>query len=335
MINTTEQIETQENKVEKTIVIPKREENSLLDFHLKTPEEIVELFSRLPNAKIVGNPKQEESFLYIPGTRDDKVLLVAHFDTVWSNKNAPCNIAYCVEDDLYFSQTKGVGIGADDRAGIAILWELKELGHSLLLPNAEELGCRGSRFLMKDEKWREIIRSHNFAIEMDRRGKDDLVFYNVAAKGFKDWCKKEFIGYTEAQGSWTDICVLCDEDIHKENCPDGLNISVGYYNQHSDSEHLILKEWTNTLDILKKVLGQKDIPRFHHKYQEKKYSTHNYTEYTTHYPTNNNYTPKRNVFNSDLSEFILCCINKDCNGVMDKTEYKQNGKKCIYCQMAF
>ena len=42
---------------------------------------------------------------------------------------------------FYRSGVYDEGIGADDRAGCAILWLLKDSGHSLLVTNGEEIGC--------------------------------------------------------------------------------------------------------------------------------------------------------------------------------------------------
>lgn len=69
----------------------------------------------------------EDSFVYVPGKREDRVVLIAHADTVY---NSGQEIIF--EEGIYRSGTPYCGIGADDRAGCAILYLLKDFGHSLL-----------------------------------------------------------------------------------------------------------------------------------------------------------------------------------------------------------
>src|SRR5436309_8786954 len=105
--------------------------------------DVQEVFTRfMPLARGGGMARGEGDtrFLYIPGTRPDRVLLLAHADTVWDAKPGyPAPVQYA--DGVYSSQNPDLGIGGDDRAGCAILWELRALGHSLLLTSGEEKGC--------------------------------------------------------------------------------------------------------------------------------------------------------------------------------------------------
>ncbi len=101
--------------------------------------------------------------VYVPGWRDDRALLVAHTDTVFSK---PIKVQWSAH--VAHSKRKSVGIGADDRAGCAALWLLRQSGHSLLLCPSEESGCLGSSYIAKhyDEK----LSGHTHALQFDRRG---------------------------------------------------------------------------------------------------------------------------------------------------------------------
>lgn len=330
-----------EEKVEQKhpIIIPKRRNGSLMDFFMMKTNEVMGKFMSLPGAEKVG--KGDRSFVYVPATREKSVLLVAHCDTVWKDKEV--KVGYC--NGIYGSTEEGVGIGADDRAGITMLWKLRKLGHALLIPNAEENGCIGSRFLMEHPEWRKKLNQHLFAIEMDRMNDSDLAFYNVATSSFKDWCEKQFPGYKRVHGSYTDICVLCDEDKHKEDCLDGVNISIGYYDQHRQNERLVMSEWQKTLSLLHKVLSQKDLPSFRHKYIE--YTRH--TQYNNEYNNNrriptttNSYDVKKySGYNSNIAskndvevlDSLLVCPS--CRAMFDESEYKIHGNKCFYCGEGF
>lgn len=211
-------------------------------------QEVLARFEGLAGAIVTG--KGLERSVYIPGKREDRVLLVAHSDTVFDNRD---NIKVVVDGERLVSAKKNIGIGADDRAGCAILWYLKDSGHSLFIPNGEESGCIGSRHAMKHIA--DELQNHQFAIEFDRRGDKDLVFYNVGTNKFAKYLETELKDYKFSIGAWTDICVIC-----RDIC--GVNISVGYYGQHSSGEYLITNEWINTARIVKQFLEQEGIPKF-------------------------------------------------------------------------
>ena len=121
-----------------------QDEISVLEHFLKMPlnnaESVLDEFRKLDGAKYYpsSSPIDKDSFVYVPGTRKDRVLLVAHADTFFDYPEALGSIV--IEEGTYFSGSKGLGIGADDRAGCAILWLLRDMGHSLLVTNSEEYG---------------------------------------------------------------------------------------------------------------------------------------------------------------------------------------------------
>jgi len=207
-----------------------------------------------------------ERFVWIEGWRDDRVILIAHADTVWPN----CNIDVDYHNGILFSKLRtksveikskhctytkfGIGIGADDRAGCNILWELRELGHSLLITGGEECGCIASNRIAVSDWWRKKIAEHQFAVQFDRRGCNDIVFYNVGTNSFVNYVQKS-TGFIPQAGTNTDIRVLC-----KDIC--GVNMSVGYYNEHMPDERLDVGQWMNTLQTAKTWLSQPKLPKF-------------------------------------------------------------------------
>lgn len=209
--------------------------------------------------------------LYIEGSRKNKVLLVAHLDTVWDYGNPEdLEIQITRHKDLLFSKTifgaiitdedgeeesiEGIGIGADDRAGVAALYELSDLGHSILLTDLEEIGCLGSCALMADPEISERLNDHQFMIQLDRKGKNDAVYYNVGTHEFKKFVN-ETIGYKEQAGSSSDISVLCEKIC-------GVNLSIGYKNEHTPREILNLRHWSNTVESVRKLLTLENLPKF-------------------------------------------------------------------------
>lgn len=227
-------------------------------------EEIIKRFYSLPGSFCTGTNSRQ--FVFVKGTRPDKALLVAHADSVWGS----LNIGIDFKDGVFHSSKKevevtwqskttkyvkkGIGTNADDHAGCLAVWSLRDLGHSMLITSGEEIGCVASRSLMENKAWRECIADHQFAIEFDRSGNNDIVFYDVGTNDFVKYMEKE-TGYKTQEGSSTDIRFLC-----KDIC--GVNISMGYYDEHTKDERLVLSELMRTVETARKLLSQKDLPKF-------------------------------------------------------------------------
>lgn len=227
---------------------------TLLSF-LRTPldcgDAIFARFSALPGAIIGEGDAPLQRFVYIPGTRTDRVVLVAHTDTVWDrsyNRVFSGDRDVIFADGVFSSANPDCGIGADDRAGCAMLWELRDCGHSLLIVDGEEHGMFGARYLKSayPALFREL-NAHRFMIEIDCRGGEHCLYTGVdCTKKFKEYIK-DTIGFTEGKGGGTDLRVLC-----RRIC--GVNLPVGYVDFHKNSERLILTDWENTLTKVRAFL---------------------------------------------------------------------------------
>ena len=211
-----------------------------LSMSVTTGEGVLAEFAKLKNAIRLGSGLSQ--FVYVPGTRDDRVVLVAHADTVW--------------DSYMHYRDHETGMGADDRAGCAIVWLLKDTGHSLLILNGEESGMRGAKYLKNEhEHLFDKINRHRFMIEYDRRGSRDFKCYGVGTDEFRKYVAENMPGYTEPDRySATDICELCERIC-------GVNLSVGYTNEHTCNEELDIEDWANTLNMTRVWLKNK-MPEF-------------------------------------------------------------------------
>lgn len=172
-------------------------------------------------------------------------MLIAHADTVY---NSSQEIIF--EDGIYRSGTPYCGIGADDRAGCAILYLMKDFGHSLLILDGEEHGSRGAEAIKNRHKdLYDELNEHQYMIEFDRCNARDYKVYNLpVSQEFKNFIEEK-TGYREPnKSSSTDIVHLCSKIC-------GVNLSVGYYNEHCyDDEYLVLEEWQHTLNIARNML---------------------------------------------------------------------------------
>ncbi len=160
-----------------------------LSLPLENSSSVLEKFATLPNA-IYHNDGGKLSFVYVPGKRDDRVVLAAHADTVWDKYY---NVYPYAEQKLQnkngiYSGTNDIcGIGADDRAGCAILWLLKDTSHSLLILDGEENGQIGAKHLRDTyPKFFDEINEHSYIIQFDRRNANDYHsrWYEVPCKSY-------------------------------------------------------------------------------------------------------------------------------------------------------
>ena len=212
---------------------------------------VLEKFAALPGA-VVRSDRPRKGFVYVPGTRKNAVLLVAHADTV-----ADDSAEVVLEEKEGVIRNKCGILGADDRAGCAMLWLLRSTGHGLLVTDGEEYGGVGADFLCTafPDIHDEINRRYRFMIEIDRRGADDFKCYDVGTEAFRAYVAEK-TGFAEPdRRSFTDIVTLC-----RDIC--GVNLSCGYHDPHQASEHLVTMEWHHTLKLLRKWLAEEEIPRF-------------------------------------------------------------------------
>jgi hypothetical protein len=202
------------------------------------------------------------------------VMLVAHLDTV--HKTQPVDIFYDSQRKVAWSPE---GIGGDDRAGVysilRIIETMKICGkqpHILFLED-EEIGGVGARVAAEVLDFPNI----NFMIQLDRRGSTDAVFYDCGNRDFVDYILP--FGFTEEIGSFSDISVLCPEwDVA------GVNLSIGYYNEHTTKEFINLEQMNATIDKVIQILMQDnntyyDFQEVYHNYNFwKTYNNYNYLD---------------------------------------------------------
>ena len=229
---------------------------TMLSMPINTSLPVLEKFAALPraSARLEGD---KYDFVYIHGTRDDSVLLIAHADTVW---DSPYDVKKRVikrerrpkigcENGVYFSEDPSCGIGADDRAGCAILWLLRESGHSLLITDGEERGELACKYMkVKYPDTFDLVNSNAYMIQADRKNASDYKCYDIPVTDeFRSFVEKN-TGFTDAgRSAATDIVVLCDKIC-------GVNLSVGYHDEHTPNETLVFNEWYNSLCVIENLI---------------------------------------------------------------------------------
>jgi hypothetical protein len=309
-----------------------------------TTKEVFQVFGELPNAQIF------KDFIWIPGTKDPRLLLVGHADTVFTSSprgiewlgnlakagstytlvpgpaippKTPDPIVEATKETKKKKQKKTVplkdlikdfgldtagnprikvgdewltpdeyrelwaaernevlvekeentrgsyrhgnnyghhqgnynqGMGADDRVGIAMLWLLRNSGHSILITDGEEKGCVGARAAANTIP--EELAKHQFAVEIDRQHDSEMVFYDVSTKEFEAYMKK-VSGFRIDFGSSTDIIPVCNA---AGIC--GVNLAAGYWGQHTSSEMFCYDAWLRTYKVVRKLCYEMTPERF-------------------------------------------------------------------------
>lgn len=188
---------------------------------------------------------------YVMALGSIPVVLVAHLDTVCYS---PKKIYYDKEENVIFS---GCGLGADDRAGVWIIFQLLNAGFrpSVLFTLGEEDGCIGAMEFANAFSGLPSIAT-SFGIEFDRQGKDDCVFYDCDNPEFTSFI--ESYGFKKAIGSYSDISAIAPMW--------GIafvNVSVGYENEHTRHEILHTDWMLETLEKVKQILlNERSLKKF-------------------------------------------------------------------------
>lgn len=216
---------------------------SLVNVDQKTLQNVLYKFLKQYYESVTN----EEEFLFAKG--DIPIALVAHMDTVFPRP----------AQELYYDRKKNVmwsptGMGADDRAGVFAILQIIRAGYKphVIFTTDEEIGCIGAEVLSYLPNPFEDLR---YIIQLDRRGANDCVFYDCDNSDFEKYI--ENFGFVTAYGSFSDISTLCPAWGVA-----GVNLSVGYRDEHSTSEVLFVGQMLDTIEKVKKMLSEKDIPQF-------------------------------------------------------------------------
>lgn len=201
-----------------------------------------------------------KDYIYCVG--DIPIALVAHMDTVHKTPVV----------DMFYDQQKNVvwspqGLGADDRAGIFAIMAIVKTGlrpHIILTTDEETGGVGACSLAMEENPFPEL----KYMIELDRRGTNDCVFYDVYNEKFIEYI--ESFGFVENYGSFSDICMLSPEWKVVS-----VNLSVGYHNEHTLCEYLHVGSLMATIQKVVKMLMVSEIPDFEYIEMPPYYSGYN------------------------------------------------------------
>lgn len=228
--------------------------NALEDFLRPTQAGLFKLLWKRFAKEAVA---QKGSFLLVPG--ESPVLLIAHLDTVHrSSVNTIC-LSKC--GNILMSPQ---GIGGDDRCGvygIVKVYEAAEQKPWLLFTCDEETGGRGARVFCDayHAGWLpEGVDTLKMLIELDRKGKNDAVYYDCENPKFEDYITGK--GFRTDYGSFSDISIIAPA-----LGVAAVNLSCGYYNAHTLHESINRKQLKATVKKVVEIVAdaaKPDFPRY-------------------------------------------------------------------------
>jgi putative aminopeptidase FrvX len=229
----------------------------LLDIHGVSGDEgrvrdylIKELAQTVDKIKVdnYGNLLAEKKF---NGGKGSVVMLSSHMDTV----RGVLNDRKVIKDNKGNIHSNKGALGADDRAGIAIILAtykklLKENDFTgtvkFAFSREEEIGCVGSSKIDKN-----FYKDVDLAIVVDRRGNSDIVggcysaFCSNAVGDFMEHVAKcNNLDFRMVEGGISDAVTFSENGINS------VNISAGYYNEHTDKEYASIYDMEKSLDLL-------------------------------------------------------------------------------------
>ena len=315
----------------------------------QTPQDkLLKNLTKILRAKY-GEAKVWTNLDYILCEGDIPIMLVAHMDTVF--KTPPREIYYDYKKQVMWSPQ---GLGADDRAGVFSILKVIRKGFRphICFTTDEEVGARGAMALVKD-----LPKSPfdlKYIIELDRQGANDCVFYSCDNEEFEKYVEE--FGFVTDWGTFSDISEICPAWKIA-----GVNLSVGYFDEHSIGETLHTNFMYSTIDKVCKMLeAHADAPKFEYKedltfarfsrYWSAAYPIDEWDMYESKIICNNCHRPTvfdeaikvKDAFNPGVSRYY--CL--DCLTASNDIDYcllcgepfekrYENDKICVSCRAKF
>lgn len=229
----------------------------------------------------------------------NRPLLSAHMDTVQRAKDITqaFDIGFNIDKELIFRGESC--IGADDKVGVFIALEQLRRTPTVnfLFTTGEESGALGSKYFVKDPKNVEKLQKNvSYGLILDRKNGYDIIgeSNSYCTKEFQETLKDLGYGYSPTWGSLSDANTL---KVYF-SC---VNLSVGYYNPHTDNEYVNIEEMENCQDFIAEIL--ETVTSRYEPYKYKSYS----------YPAK----PKENVYSFPKES---------------KDSTSKDPAKCTFCQ---
>lgn len=196
----------------------------------------------------------KNSYVLVRG--EAPIMLVAHLDTV--HKEPVREICKTNNGNILMSPQ---GIGGDDRCGVYALcavYEQAPVKPWLLFTCDEEVGGVGAEQFCTKHKLGKLppeVDGMKLLVEIDRKGKDDAVYYDCGNDEFEEYITSK--GFKTQWGSFSDISYIAPE-----LGVAAVNLSSGYYNAHTQHEYINRKHLNATVQKVLSIVADAAKPEF-------------------------------------------------------------------------
>lgn len=190
---------------------------------------------------------------------ENYACVVAHMDTIHNFTSArELIIKNNIITARYIKSGTQCGLNADDCNGILVALQLLETLPNLKVcfTTQEEIGGVGAYEAANNI---EFFLNVRYLIQADRRGNKDLITHtngiDSASEKFVEDIQSlmEKYNYSESIGTFTDIGVLASKLLIS-----GVNVSCGYYNEHTFKECCNINELNNCLNFIYEIITSLD-----------------------------------------------------------------------------
>lgn len=191
--------------------------------------------------KSLEKDSQGNYFLKIGTSR---TIFASHFDTACKSQSI---VNHKIDGDMI--RTDGTTIlGADDKAGVTLmLWMIEhQIPGTYYFFIGEEVGCIGSGLAAKSLEFKGL---YDRIVSFDRRGTQSVITHQSYTRTCSDEFAKELakqLNFSDLSYKIDDTGVYTDSAEFTHLIPECTNLSVGYYQEHTFSEH-------QDIDHLKKL----------------------------------------------------------------------------------
>jgi len=201
--------------------------------------------------------------IVVKGKANTYPCVVSHMDTVHDFTDN-FNVYQDIDDkDILFAMDgkTRVGVGGDDKCGVfACLYLLKIIPQiKIVFFSREENGCKGSTDIDKG-----FFADCRYLIQLDRRGSRDFIQTYWGNKTISHDFSSE-IGlikrkykYKNCIGTVTDVMKLWNNKVGV-SC---INLSCGYYNPHSNTEHISIKTLWHSIEFTEEIINTMQPKRY-------------------------------------------------------------------------
>ena len=181
------------------------------------------------------NLEQDSEGNYFLKIGESRTIFASHLDTACKDQ---VDVTHVFENNYIKTDKKSI-LGADDKAGVTILlWLIKnDIPGLYYFFIGEEVGCIGSGLAAKKIKFKG---NYDRIISFDRRGTSSIITHQSGTRT----CSNEFAFELSKQLNQSgllykkdDTGVYTDSAEFVSVIPECTNIAVGYYQEHTFSEH--------------------------------------------------------------------------------------------------